>query len=72
MPKGFFLIILTFLWSVSSTVMADEKSSSEPGAEDRKVIAAMEILELMEMLDDIEMYKDMDYLTEGDPNESQK
>lgn len=77
MGKTFFLIILSFLWlsflwSVSTGVMAAEKPAADPDAEDKKVIAVMEILELMEMLDDIDMFKDMDYLLEGDPNETHK
>ena len=72
MPTRFFLIILTLLWSVSSIVVADEKSRTAPTTEDKKVIAVLEILELMEMVDDIELYKDMEYLTEGDPNEPQQ
>jgi hypothetical protein len=72
MRKGSFLIILSFVWCLSTGVVADEKPKTAPDPEDKKVIAVMEILELMEMLQNIDMFKDMEYLTKGDPDEPRK
>jgi hypothetical protein len=72
MRNRFLLIISAFFWCFSAGVMADDKPAITADPEDQKVIAVMEILEFMEMMDDIDMFKDMEYLTKGDPNESQK
>jgi hypothetical protein len=66
------LITLFFLLSVCETAKAQEVPSADADPKDEAVIAVLDILELMEMMDDIDLLKDMDYLTEGDPNEPQK
>lgn len=74
MPK-FFAIILLCLLAGASPVRAAEKPVPEQpeglSAEDLKVVAVMEILQLMELAEEMDMVKDINCLIEDDPNESQ-
>jgi hypothetical protein len=74
MPKLAAIILLCLL-AGATPVRAAEKAAPERSesisAEDLKVVAVMEILQLMDLAEDMNMVKDMDYLIEDDANESQ-
>jgi hypothetical protein len=46
-------------------------SAEEPGRDDMKIIAVMDVLQLMDLVDSMDMIKDMDVLIEEEQNENQ-
>ena len=74
MPKLVAIIVLCLLAGATPVRAAEKPAPEQPesiSAEDLKVVAAMEILQLMDLAEDMNMVKDMDYLIEDDANESQ-
>ena len=71
MGKPFVMYMLFIFYTLVGTALADASAEKQVSAEEEKMIAVIEILELMEMVDDLALLQDMEYLLEGDPNESQ-
>jgi hypothetical protein len=68
--------IVLILMLVAGPAHARDKAAKapppQPTAEDLKIIAMMEELQLMDMAKDMEMIKDMDHLVEENQNERTK
>ena len=74
MQRFLFSILVCLLMGAAPVWTAENNVSKPPvelSPEDRKVVAAMEILQLMDLTKEMEMLKDMNTLIEDDQNESQ-
>ncbi len=67
-------ILLILLWTGSALAGEGKrppKPTEQPGKEDLKIIAVMDILQMMDLIQNIDIIKDMDVLVEENRNESQ-
>lgn len=71
MRRCLMLYLLSAFLMGPGNICANESPAAPINAEDEKVIAVLEVLELMEMVNDIALFKDMEYIKEEDPDESQ-
>ena len=65
------IFFLSAFLAATVSLYAEEGADTHIDAEDEKVIAVLEVLELMEMVNDLALFKDMEYIKEEKPNESQ-
>lgn len=72
MGKRLIVLVFLFLFGLSEATIAERLADTAVSAEDDKIIAILEILELLEIVDDMALFKDIEYLMEAVPNESQK
>ena len=63
-------LMFAFLMGTGN-IWAKEALVPKVSAEDEKVDAVLEVLELMEMVNDLALFKDMEYIKEEEPDESQ-
>lgn len=74
--RALFTRMLLLLLMGTSCAWAEERpapaSSAQPGPEDMKIIAMMEMLQMMDMTEEMEMIKDLEYLIEDNQDEPEK
>ena len=69
MPNFLWIIILCLLIGAAPALADPQQPAAPPAqisAEDRRVVAVLEILQLMDLAEDMEMMQDMNYLVEED------
>ena len=69
MPKLLWIILLSLLIGAAPALADPQQPAAPPAqisAEDRRVVAMLEILQLMDLAEDMEMMKDMNYLVEDE------
>jgi len=69
MPNLLWIIMLYLLIGAAPALADQQQPAASPAqisAEDRRVVAVLEILQLMDLAEDMDMIKDMNYLVEED------
>ena len=69
------VLFLCLYWTTAIAQAPEKQTSTDPpglSPEDQKVVSVLDILQLMDLTEEMDMFKDMNYLIEDAPNETQK